>query len=60
METDKIVAISAAIPVSARDELNRIAAKEDRTFSYVVRRIIEGHLSRRARTERSKKQRVSA
>ncbi len=59
---EKVVAVSAAITVSARDELLKMAAKEDRTFSYVVRRIVEGYLARKARVERAKaaKQRVSA
>lgn len=54
-EQNKIVAVSAAISTSARDELVRIAAKEDRTFSYIVRRIIENYLNRRARAEQKKR-----
>lgn len=46
-----MVVVTAAVPVEQREELERLAAKRDRTLSYLIRQAVDDYPARPQRKE---------
>ena len=46
MSSAPLVTVTAKVAIRERDELERMARADDRTLSYVVRRLLREHLTR--------------